>query len=217
VNRRRFEQAAQVRSQTSDDRSSSIGHAKAAAAHAIELARQGTLRVTKLGLEVIAKVASYGPECFVVDRKLAEHITQNNGKHPHRGSVARVRRDLTRQGVFQAKRIYPAQQISRVAKRTSTHGCVRSRLNRKLGFRPVVPRPPEPEAAIARPRHTAPPAILQTTPALTGKEYLSEFEAMAARAIAASSRGGYIAHVDAREAADDARMYESVQRVRGPP
>lgn len=196
-----------------NDRSSCEAHGRSAVAQALKVASELGVKITKLGLLLVQKIASYGPECFVVDRKLAEQIVQNNEHHPHPGSVARVRRMLARSEILLCKRIYPAQTISSVAKRHSTHGCVRSRLNRKLGFRPVPLRPPkpEPELATAGARHAATNSIVARGPALRTSD-VEMFERMAAPAVAAASARELIL-----EQQHDAAMYESVKRVRGPP
>jgi hypothetical protein len=200
-----------TRSNADVDKSSCKWHGKAAAGHALKLACETGKRITKLGLLLVEKVASYGPECFVIDRKLAGQITQNNGKHPHRGSVARVRRELAKQQILQCKRIYPAQRISKYSQRSSSHGCVRSRLNRKLGFRPPEPRaaPPPPLQA----RHGATGAIVprQVVTAAHSSE-LEYFTRVAAPAVALATTREL-----ARESREDAAMLASVHHVRGPP
>jgi hypothetical protein len=197
------------------DKSSSKWHGKTAAGHALALARELGKPITKLGLLLIEQVANYGPECFVPDRKLADQIMQNNGRKPHRGSVARVRRELTRSGMFKAKRIHAEKKISDYASsrgfKSSKHGCVRLRLNHKLGFRVPEARPQS--TATVRPRHGAPAAIVPR-PALTTvhKSDLDYFQRVAAPAVAVTS----LRELE-RESREDAAMLESVRHVRGPP
>lgn len=186
-------------------------NAKQAVGHALELADAGKLSITKLGLQVLQRATSYGRECFRTDAKLAESITQTNGRKPHPGSVARVRRDLTRQGVFTAKRIFTGQKISEYASRRgfrhSAHGVVRLRLNGKMGFR-LLRDEPKPKAS---PRHAATAALTPSLPRVRRGDY-DTFARMAAPAIAAQ---------DARELVlvqqQDYAMYESIARARGQP
>lgn len=190
-------------------------HARQAVATAAELVESGKAAVTKLGYLLIQKVASYGPECFIVDRKLAETIRQNNGRAPHPGSVARVRRALAAQQVLICRRVYAGQSIS--PKRgtwVSSHGCVRSRLNNRLGFTVADRRPSPPPATVAtpRPRHGSVNALQTSPPVARPLGDYDEFARMAERAVAAAERREL-----AKQAAADEAMLATVPRSRGHP
>jgi hypothetical protein len=121
---------------------------------------------------------------------------------------------LAREQIIVCKRIFPAQKISKYAKRVSAHGCVRSRLNKKLGFRAIEPRrePRQEVAATPRSVHGATNAMVPRALALNSAADLAVFETMAAAAVAATSERELL-----QEQRADAAMMASVQRVRGPP
>jgi hypothetical protein len=203
----------------SADKSSSTWHGTQAIAQAVKIADEFKLRITNLGLKLVQKVASYGPECFVIDRKLAEQITQNNGKHPHPGSIARVRRSLAAQDVIVCKRIFPGQKISQRARRQSAHGCIRQRLNPKLGFR-VVDRHSQDERK-APPDAAAPiyssAGALRPTPRQRSKPIIKSADYQMFESMAARAQGAVLERETIAEQREDAAMLASVHARGHPP
>jgi hypothetical protein len=164
---------------------------------------------SRLSALLVGQVASYGPEyCWLTDEKHAEHIVQRNGKNPHPGSVARVRRRLIDEGLIKGKRIFAGQVICKSARAPSAHGVVRCAVNwDRLGIHDPMRGPgARHQAAEARPKH-----IASVQPHAVNAALANEFEAMAREATTVQDR-----RTSVRDQAEDQAMYESVKRTRPP-
>jgi hypothetical protein len=94
-------------------------HAKAVAA-----AAAADAGLTRLEIQLVAHIASRGTD-WQTDEQLRGELTKPNGLRYHRESIGRVRRQLTRGGVLNARRIMPGQSLPAGARfGRSSHGCV---------------------------------------------------------------------------------------------
>jgi len=162
---------------------------------------------SRLAALVAGDIAAYGPDfCWVTDGAHAEQIVQRNGKHPHPGSVARVRRALAAAGVVRAKRIFAGQRIAPQAKHTSSHGVVRCTLNwDRLGVLDPLRGAKRHEQQQPRgPRHIS--AVRPDEGAA-----LAEFQRLAQGAIDSEQQ-----RIHKRQADEDFASYESATRKRPP-
>ena len=92
--------------------------------HAASVAARKALEAgyTRLGIALVTHVASRGRN-FQTDSQIRDEIRRPDGRHYHRESIGRKRREITRAGGFSAKRLYPGQRPPGAKFRTS-HGCV---------------------------------------------------------------------------------------------
>lgn len=181
-------------------------------AHRARLAVGAALQAgwTRLAALVLGELAAYGPKySWKTDRAHSEQIVQRNGKHPHPGSIGRVRRAMAAAGVIKAKRIYAGQKFTKEFSGTSAHGVVRCQvLWERLG---VV----DPVRAIAA-RHTAAaerePRPRHIATAGADPAAMAEFEALAKDAVDTEQR-----RESHREQRADARTFEGIARRRPRP
>ncbi len=74
---------------------------------------------TPLGALIVGESASFYYPCFEKDAELAKRVVQNNGRHPHPRSVARARRQVTKLGILESKRIFAGQKAKGALWRTT--------------------------------------------------------------------------------------------------
>jgi hypothetical protein len=200
-----------------------------------DIARGAALRLGATPLEslVVGQVAAYGALCWLKDHELAEDLVQRNGRHPHPRSVARSRRNAAAAGLLQCQRLFSGQKCPGM-RGTVSYGTtakivifnkdfgrdpLRRGQARKMRLRQMAVEaeyaPPvkgTPNEGV--PKHSVPPQPYETTTS-TGD---SELDRLIAETGAALGRRD-----DARHAAEDRRMMDSVhalrraERSRGPP
>lgn len=189
------------------------------------------LGATPLESLVVGQVASYGALCWLKDAELAEDLVQRNGRHPHPRSVARSRRNAVKAGLMQSQRLFAGQKCPGM-RGTVSYGTtakivvfskdfgkdpLRRGQRKRMQLRQMAVEaeysPPVPKGE-ARPKHSVPPQPYETTTS-TGD---LELDRLIAETGAALGRRD-----DAKHAAEDRRMMDSVhalrraERSRGPP
>ena len=202
-----------------------------------DIARGAALRLGATPLEslVVGQVAAYGALCWLKDRELAEDIVQRNGRHPHPRSVARSRRNSARAGLMQSQRLMPGARVPGM-KRLVTYGSTAKIVvfDKKFGVRDPMTRGQKRRMRLRRlaveaeyappvnkgtpnegvPKHSVPPQPYETTTS-TGNPELDRLIADTGAALGRRD--------DAKHAAEDRRMMDSVhalrqaERNRGPP
>jgi hypothetical protein len=130
---------------------------------------------TNLEAKIGSYIASFGDTNWQTDSKLSKAIPKDRwGAHYHRESIGRARRMLTRAGFLHVKRIMPGV-VPPGADYPAPHGTT----SKGIRWKAVgVTRPPKSERRqmaqqakalerherLAKPRHTAPGAIVGTNP-----------------------------------------------------
>ena len=74
---------------------------------------------TPLEAAIVGHTAAHGSYCWLTDARQAEELTLSSGRHPHPRSVARARRNATRKGFLQVKRVFPNQRPKGASFRSS--------------------------------------------------------------------------------------------------
>lgn len=158
----------------------------------------------------------------MTDGKQAEALVQRNGKHPHPRSVARARRNATRKGFLQVKRVFPNQRPKGAAFR-SAFGTT----NKAVNFRALQVRDPITRGQLKRihlrqsaqdapPRETGPrysSAAREVYQPAPSTNVPPEIARMAAEAVSVLDAREQIRHAKA-----DERMHASIRRNdRAPP
>ena len=92
--------------------------------HAASVAARSALDagLTRLGIALVTHVASRGVD-FQTDEQIRGELVKPNGLRYHRESIGRMRRAITRAGIFSAKRLYAGQRPPG-ARYSSPHGVV---------------------------------------------------------------------------------------------
>ena len=202
-------------------------------------AADALIKRSQKGLAVlVARVcASFPWECVLTYEKLASAVAEHFGRKPHRESVGRVVRQLARRGLLTSRRVMPGERVAGL-KYPSCHGTTA----KDFPFRRLGERDPVPKHRRARVRHQLRgryPTSIASIPAaaasqFVGPKYSSHIEQSTSRSqfsreTSRNSKPTNIdpllarmfaegdAYFDAREATEDAQMYESVKRDRAPP
>ena len=186
---------------------------------------------------LVARIcASYPWDCILTYDKIAEATASWYGHKPHRESVGRVVRLLARRGHLTSRRIFPGQPLPGL-RVLSAHGTTAKDFPfRQLGERDPVPKHrrtrmrhelrarhrPAPESVdeaagdrIAAPKFSSHIAATVTAPqASTADQRPKGLDAFPDLA---QMYDGVMAHLEAEDSKHDARMHESVTRLRGPP
>jgi hypothetical protein len=74
---------------------------------------------TPLEAAIVGHTAAHGSYCWLTDARQAGELMLGNGRHPHPRSVARARRNATRKGFLQVKRVFPNQRPKGASFRSS--------------------------------------------------------------------------------------------------
>lgn len=135
---------------------------------------------TALEALIVGEAASWPIGSWQNDRKTAEAITQANGRNPHPRSVARSRRNVSRKGFLDYRRILPGQtppgarfpSVGTTFKTVNFRGLgcrdpIPSEQRRKMRKRPGPPagqrasvEPSSQERTSYGPRHSAPTRVV---------------------------------------------------------